>query len=218
LKSKKNLQPGKKTKKIMKKSILTLVCGLALLGAVASASAQGTLTITGTGNGTLNGVEFSNNSFLWTLTYSTNSPYTGFGANSTVYTTLTSQMSLQGGTAFNVTGSTGTWIDYSSPSSFNLAPMNGIPGANILTVAGSPGWDGVSAFTSQANPGSGFSQFVNVATEQGALTMDSGSVSLVTLSGFAPVPEPSTWALMAVGLVFVGQKFYAQRRQRRLTV
>jgi hypothetical protein len=183
----------------MKKNLTRIVCGLALLGAVISAPAQGTVTITGTGSGTLNSVGFSNDSFLWTLTYSTSSPYTGFGANSTVYTTLTSQISLQGGSAFNVTGSTGTWINNSSPGSFNLAPMAGIPGSNILTVSGTPGWDGVSAFTSQANPGSAFNQFVNVATALGPLTMNSGSVSLVTISGVAPVPEPATLALATVG-------------------
>jgi PEP-CTERM motif-containing protein len=192
--------------KTMKKIILTLVCGVSLLGAVASALAQGTVTITGTGSGTLNGIGFSNNSFLWTLTYSTNSPYTGFGANSTVYTTLTSQISLQGGPAFNVTSSTGTWINYSSPGSFNLAPMSGIPGSNILTISGTPGWNGFSAFTSQANPSAAFNQFVNVATAQGALTMSSGSVSLVTISGAAPVPEPSTYALMGIGALALVRK------------
>ncbi len=179
--------------------MLTLVCGLTLLGAVASASAQGTLTIAGTGSGTLNGVGFSNDSFLWTLTYSTNSPYTGFGADSTVYTTLTSQISLQGGAAFNVTGSPGVWIDYAIAGFFDLAPMAGIPGANILTVYGNPGWDGVSAFTSQAGPSSSFSQFNSIATAQGPLTMSSGSVSLVTISGVTPVPEPSTLAIAAMG-------------------
>jgi hypothetical protein len=57
------------------------------------------MTITGTGSGTLNGVGFSNDSFLWVLNYSTTAPYTGFGAGSTVYTTLTSQISLNGGPA-----------------------------------------------------------------------------------------------------------------------
>lgn len=188
----------------MKKNIQTtsaalLICGIALLGMVISASAQGTLTITGTGSGTLNGVGFSNDSFLWVLNYSTTAPYTGFGANSTVYTTLTSQISLNGGPAFNVTGSTGTWLNNSIAGNLSLAPMAGRPGANILSIYANPGWDGVSAYTSQANPSSSFSQFNNIATAQGALTMSSGSVSLVTLSGVAPVPEPSTLALSCIG-------------------
>jgi hypothetical protein len=183
----------------MKTNPTKLVCGLILLGTVILASAQGTLTIAGTGSGTLNGVGFSNDSFLWTLTYSTNSPYTGFGADSTVYTTLTSQISLQGGTAFDVNGSPGVWIDYAIAGFFDLAPMAGIPGANILTVYGNPGWDGVSAFTSQADPSSSFSQFDSIATAQGPLTMSSGSVSLVTISGVTPAPEPSTLALATLG-------------------
>jgi hypothetical protein len=194
----------------MKKMMYSLFVGAALLGAAVSASAQGTLTITGTGSGTLNGVAFSNNSFLWVLTYSTSSPYTGFGANSTVYTTSTSQISLNGGTAFNVTGSTGTWIDYATSGHFSLAPMAGKPGPNILTITGTPGWDGVSAFTSQANPTANFGQFTSIATAQGALTMSSGSVSLVTLSGVAPVPEPCTLAL--AGMSGLGGLMLFRRR------
>ncbi len=179
-------------------TIALLICGAALLGIASSASAQGTLTITGTGSGTLNGVGFSNNSFLWVLTYSTMSPYTGFGAGSTVYTTLTSQISLNGGSAFNVTGSPGVWIANTIAGHINAAPMVAIPGSNILTMYGTPGWDGVSAFTS-SNPSSQFNQFNNIATDLGALTMSSGSVSLLTISGVAPVPEPSTLALSSLG-------------------
>jgi hypothetical protein len=36
--------------------------------------------------------------------------------------------------------------------------------------------------------------------------------------GIAPAPEPSTWALIAVGLVFVGQNIYFQRRRRQPTI
>ena len=47
----------------MKTNLTKLVCGLALLGAVSSATAQSTLTIDGTGSGTLNGVGFTDDSF-----------------------------------------------------------------------------------------------------------------------------------------------------------
>jgi hypothetical protein len=90
------------------------------------------------------------------------------------------------------------WINFSSPDSFAMAPMNGIPGPNILTIFGTPGWDGVSAFTSDADPNSGFNQFYGIATDQGVLSMPSGTVSLVTITG-APVPEPSTLALAGLG-------------------
>jgi hypothetical protein len=185
----------------MKTNLIKLICGLAVLGIVSQAAAQGTVTITGTGSGTVDGSPFSNSSFIWTLTYSTNSPYTGFGANSTVYTTLTSQISLQAfnNPTLNVTGSPGMWINNANPNSFSLAPMAGIPGANILTITGTPGWNGVNAFTSQANPTSAFNQFVNIATSAGDLTMSSGSVSQVTIAGIAPVPEPSTIALAGIG-------------------
>jgi hypothetical protein len=182
----------------IKKQILTLLPGLILLGTTSSTPAQGTLTITGTGSGTLNGVGFTDDSFLWVLNYSTTAPYTGFGADSTVYTTMSSQITLNGGSPVTVTGSTGTWLDYANSGDFDLAPMQGIPGSNILTIYGTPGWNGTSAFTSQANPGSSFSQFNSIVTDNGPLTISSGSVSLVTLSG-AAVPEPSTLALTAVG-------------------
>jgi hypothetical protein len=53
----------------------------------------------------------------------------------------------------------------------------------------------------------------------GASSSDDPLVDAFQLrGGITPVPEPSTWALLALGLVFAGQKFYAQRRQLRRTV
>jgi hypothetical protein len=183
----------------MKTNLIKLVCGLILLGAVSSATAQSTLTIDGTGSGTLNGVGFTGDSFVWTLTFPSTVAYTAWGPTQPVYATLTSQITLNGGSVINVTGSAGLWFSFGSPGTLNIAPMNGIPGANILSIfTATPGWDGISAYTSATLPNNSFSQFNSIATDHGSLTMSSGSVSLVTISGIA-VPEPSTLALAGLG-------------------
>lgn len=185
----------------MKKQILGFTLGLALLGAVISASAQSTLTITGTGSGSLNGVGFTDDSFVWTLTFPDTVAYTGYGPQQPVYATTTSQITLNGGPVINVTGSPGLWFDLDfadSTSILYFSPQTGIPGGDILDIAGTPYWDGVSAYTSDANPGSSFNQFNNIATDQGMLDVNSGSVSLVTID-ITPTPEPSTLALAGLG-------------------
>ncbi|MGA2280311.1 MAG: PEP-CTERM sorting domain-containing protein [Verrucomicrobiota bacterium] len=186
----------------MKTKILKLVSCLALLGAVVTAPAQSVFTITGTGSGSLNGVAFTDSAFEWTLTFSTDNPNISFGANNPIYTLSVSQITLNGGSPINVTEEEGLWINL-DPSLYNFsaAPIRmsgGSATGNILTVYGTPGWDGVTAFTSDADPGSAFNQFWNIATDQGPLTMSDGTVSLVTITG-APVPEPSTLALASLG-------------------
>jgi hypothetical protein len=187
------------TNKQMNTKLTKLVCGLALLGAVISASAQSTLTIDGTGSGTLNGVGFTGDSFELKLTYPSTVAYTNWGPTQPVYATSTSKITLNGGSVINVTGSPGLWFSFGSPGTLSIAPMAAILGANIMSIYTTSGWDGVSAYTSATITSSYMNQFTSgIATDHGSLAMSSGSVSLVTISGIA-VPEPSTLALAAVG-------------------
>lgn len=180
----------------MKPKIFGILFGLAFLGVAGTTMAQGTLTITGTGSGTLNGSSFSNDSFIWTLNYSTSNPYLGWGANQPVYTVSSSQLTLDGTPlTVSVTGASsasGLWYDWDA-SSLSLAPMFGNPGGNILTIISGEGWDGASDYSSTSIGYASFSQFYNLATDQGALTMSSGNVSSLAIAGY--VPEPSTLAL-----------------------
>lgn len=186
----------------MKALITHITLGLVLLGTMATAPAQSVLTITGTGSGTLNGSEFSDAAYSWELTFSTGNPNINFGTDNPIYTLSSSVITLQGvETPINVTQEEGLWFQI-APATFMMAPirMSGsTAGGNILTIYGSPGWDTVSAFTSDPDPGSGYSQFSDIATDQGSLTMWFGNVSLVTITGITPVPEPSTMALAALG-------------------
>jgi len=61
----------------MNTNVIKLAGSLVLFGCtVATVTAQPSVDITGTGSGSLNGVGFTDDSFDWTLTYSTASPYT----------------------------------------------------------------------------------------------------------------------------------------------
>ena len=134
------------------------------------------------------------------MTFPSTVAYTGWGPTQPVYAPLTSIITLNSGAPINVTGTTALWFYMPNENALALAPMYySIPGYNILSVTSTSGWDGSSAYTSSYIDGSGFAYFVNIATDHGSLTMDSGSVNLVTISGDAPVPEPSTLVLAAMG-------------------
>jgi hypothetical protein len=190
----------------MKTQLLKLACGLALLSAVVTAPAQSVLSITGTGSGTLNGVGFSNDTFDWMITFSTANPTIPWGPTQPIYTILMSQITLQGvGSPINVTQSEGLFVAidpyYASSGLFFIAPIRmtgSTPGANILGINGTTFLDGLSSFTSSTITTGNFGQFTGVATDQGSLTMNAGTVNLVTVT-VEPVPEPTTLALAGLG-------------------
>jgi len=184
----------------MKKQILPLI--LALSGLTSTAMADGVFTITGTGSGTLNGVEFTDSSFQWTMDITTNR-YTGWGPSQPIYAWTLSEITLSGvASPINVTQDAGlfAWLD-TPDNSFFVAPirMNGsTPLSNILTLSGTPDWDGVLSFTSTSMTTMSFNQFSGLQTDQGALSMPSGTITSVSFAG-TPVPEPSALALSVLG-------------------
>jgi hypothetical protein len=181
---------------------LTLATAL-FLSLATPVLAQSTIVITGSGSGSLSGVAYASKAFTWTISYTTANPFQGWGPTQPVYTILSSQINIADvNPALTVTTGEGlfTFID-SGSSTFYVAPIsmsNGTPGANILTIRGNPGWDGVSSMTSTAITSADFGQFTSLATDHGALTMHSGSVSLVQITGTS-VPEPGSIALATLG-------------------
>jgi hypothetical protein len=166
-------------------------------------------TITGTGSGSLNGTLFSNRHFTFNLIGdSANYSPDGFGGH---------QISPLNSAAFSVTGfdsglftiatrigvnSTSSWL-YFDNASANL----GLLSLNLGTPVDIT--DSVSAIQSiYATTIS--HQFLNIATTQGAFSLDSLSTQLVFSS--KAVPEPSTYALLGLGLGGILLAVYVRRR------
>lgn len=188
----------------MKKTVLWLVvmlcCGI-------SAADMVTLTINGTGSGSLGGVSFANKMFEWTLIYDTTSYAIPWGETQPIFLNPTSILTLEGeANPINLTQEHGVYVNKEDAGAFSIAPIRmtgSSPGSNILSVGGTLGWDGISSFTSTSISYAALNQFSNITTDQGSLTMDTGTVSSIV----SVVPEPAS-ALMIVagGLVIAGYR------------
>ncbi|MCX6971945.1 MAG: hypothetical protein NTV93_17560 [Verrucomicrobia bacterium] len=187
--------------------------GILLLAAGLCPSAQAsqiTVTITGTGTGTLNSptlgvTEFFDTPFVWTLTYDSGSSYKdsnteAWGTNHAIFLNATSKITVEGVTdPIHVTQEHGLWVyDTFQDAGFAylyMAPVflaNNTATGNILTIQGSIGWTGFTTPYESRGPVTGyFSPFIDLATDQGLLTMTAGSITSVTASaGGTPY---STW-------------------------
>ena len=197
----------------MKTKLLKLTCGLALLGAAMSASAQGTFTlgITGTANGDLNGTEFTGAAFNWQMTFTTNNPNLAYGgAPYPIYSLSAGTVSLAGvATSLTVdTSLMGYMVDQFGADSGNV--LSGIfamdGGGNITGGIGELDnpqhyWYRNTTFVSDANL---YPLFYGAAltTDQGTLNLaDSSTISQFTITPFdvTATPEPSTLALAGMG-------------------
>lgn len=186
---------------------LLAALAVALLMPFAASASPITYIYSGVGDGSFNGVAFDDASFVITAQADTAnigpwccSPLQNTHASATV------AISGFAGT-HSFLSATQTWM---APNccmgfGFNL-------GNNLVTFFDpaivSVGYGLATAFGPVTDFGAGTQgQFVNVGTSGGALTIS--SLSYATFQAVA-VPEPSTYALMALGLAGIG--FAARRR------
>ncbi|MFA5205280.1 MAG: hypothetical protein WC708_12855 [Lentisphaeria bacterium] len=163
------------------------------------ACAQGdmlTCRIAGTGSGALDGVPFVGKMFQWELTYDTTNYTLPWGEGAPLFLDAVSVITLQGEAApIQVTQEHGLFVNKTWFGHFQVAPIQVTgytPKANILTVGGEPFWDGESAFAATLISSPDFVQFVDISTDQGLMTMDSGTVSLLAVV----IPEPASAMLV----------------------
>jgi hypothetical protein len=194
----------------VKTRLIKLVCGLALLtsvpGVAINATAQSTFTATytGTGSGNFGGTEFSDTSFVWAITFDTTNPNLYFGSIVPCYTILDSVIGFpdSGLPTANITQPADLMFFTPPNDNFMLSPItvvDGNPYAYIMGVMGSPDFDLGTPFTATTFSWQFFDQFVDITTDQGLLTMNSATLSQVTVTGVEPVPEPATLALAGLG-------------------
>jgi hypothetical protein len=108
--------------------------------------------------------------------------------------------------------------DWSTESLNNGTVADGTYDASLTDVQsafgnltwGDPDLNNSDAVIGQASP-NGYGFHFDPSTAH-LFSIDAGAL------GIAPVPEPSSWALTAIGLIVLGGKFYSRRAQHRLPV
>ena len=207
------------------KTIMLMCGGLAcvfLFAASLCVSAQAdviTVTISGSGSGSLGGQAFAPQAFEWVLTYDTTNTYSGsnpsLSLGQVLFLNPLSSISLHDThpAPLILDQAQGVYLD--SNTGLYMAPVlmsAGDPTTNILTITGTPAWNGLSApYQSTAITGADFSQFVNITTSgQGLLTMDNTS----SVTSIATAPEPSGLTLLAIA--GAGIALVARSRRKRL--
>lgn len=191
---------------LIAKTLATVASGIVALGLVSvtpAAAATVTYTISGVGNGTLQGTAFSNTAFTITLL---GDPATvqNFGAYNAIDPLLSADVNLTGigdavlsvATRLGAlsSGST-TFFSHATSSGGDLFDITGLTGFNLIQPYGP-----VSLPITDA---SALSQFSSVSTSLGALTLSSLSGTTFQFTaggGVSSVPEPASLALFGVGL------------------
>ncbi len=179
-----------------KKALIAIIIGG--LSACAQASIV-TLSMSGTGSGSLDGVGFTDKTFTWDISYDSESINSNWGSAQPIFTNLfSSVISLQDETdPINITQDHGVWVYNTTALRFAPINMSGNSAAgNILTVSDTsmPGWDGTSDYSQAGGIDAAFNQFYNITTDQGTLELSSGTLDSVN----AAIPEPATIGLIGL--------------------
>jgi hypothetical protein len=118
----------------------------------------------------------------------------------------------------NVTGTLTVSATAGNPFTINLESINpgtGLPGMANFSSLGTYQWTLLSATTISGFSASDFtindSSFTNSIGIGGFFVSASGSDIFLN---FTPIPEPSTWALMAAGVAALGFAGWRRRRAR----
>ena len=185
---------------------ILLVAGLSALPATSSAQPI-TYSFSGVGSGSLGASTFSNANFSFAMVGNVSdvvsSPFTlcgvPFAAGINVITNLTAQFSISG----VVSGTFGGVYVWTRPG----IPILGFGNCarSDLLDGGYTGmnYDLKSSFGPQSAVIQDVSQFNNVTTSIGTLSYSAVS-ALTFRADVSTVPEPSTYALLSLGLVVVG--------------
>ncbi|MCC7299877.1 MAG: hypothetical protein IT583_02230 [Verrucomicrobia bacterium] len=193
-----------KQKKLMVVAVWIMLCALVQADLV-------TLTISGTGNGSLNGISFSDKMFEWAITYDTTLYAAPWGENQPIFLDPVSVLTLEGtANPINITQEHGVFVS-GYADNFSCAPIRmtgNNASANILSINGTAFWDGRSSFTASSFSSAQFNQFNGVSTDQGLLTISSGTLSSLV----AAVPEPASSLLIGCGatLIALVRRFYGR--------
>ncbi len=197
-----------------------------VLGAVAavsalSAAAQNiTYTFTGVGSGTLGAQSFASTGFSFSVTVPTASvDPAAFGVGTPGVKNLVMNFTI------NTVGSgtvSGAYVF--NNKSAGVVGFGNTAKSDLINLRGLPGmatYDLVTAYGPQTATGSNlfFSQFINLATSAGALTMSSVATATFAATTGTPsdpgvIPEPSTYALLGTGLIALGG--IARRRRNNV--
>lgn len=184
-------------------SLTRLAAGVALLAAAASASAIPlTYVFTGSASGDLGGSSFSDAAITVTLASDTTSASTVTAASITIAGFGTSSFTAASGYFFyNPSFSAGSPTNQGQPGvgfGFGTPDLIGVTGAALAgyTLGSTIGPVGGDAYLIA-------SQFSFVPTTGGALSVSSYSNATFTALTSA-VPEPSSYAMLALGLAGIG--------------
>jgi hypothetical protein len=185
-----------------------------LVGTVAAQAASVTYTFTGIGSGTIDGVSFSDQTFSFVVNSTTSlidssaAPYYYLRNVGGTFTEGSFSATL---TATNtIVGSADTSTPYTAINIFNSTSDNGVglfdPSLGSFHLDTSFGPITVTD-PSSLTPTFGGS-FASTGGDTIAIT---GLSSLTFQAAVAPVPEPTTWAMMLIG--FCGLGYMAYRRK-----